>query len=40
MKGIIFMRELKIEELSTRQKLGFVTIATLFAGGTPEEQQT
>ncbi len=33
------MRELKLEELSTKQKLGMVTIATLFGFLTPEEQE-
>lgn len=31
------MRELKLEELSTRQKLGFVTIATIFREAGPEQ---
>ncbi len=31
------MRELKLEELSLKQKLGFVTIATVFREATPEQ---
>lgn len=33
------MRELRLEELTTKQKLGMVTIATLFTYLTPEEQE-